>query len=93
MRARKCILEKDCRCVYRLKELELLPLCLYIEMHDLLLFLPIIKDKFIAKTECLSELCNNITRQPTRGEFKIEKKNRLRTSDDNSFIIPNYFIL
>ena len=77
MRARKCILEKDCRCVYRLKELELLPLCLYIEMHDLLLFLPIIKDKFIAKTECLSELCNNITRQRTRGEFKIEKKKQV----------------
>ena len=43
-------------------------------MHDLLLFLPIIRGKFIAKTECLSELCNNVTRQRTRGDFKIEKK-------------------
>ena len=61
MRATKWILEKDCH-VDRVKALEL-PLCLYIEMHYLLMFLSKIKGKFTAKTECSSERCDNITRE------------------------------
>ena len=74
MRATKWILEKDCCYFFRLKELELLPLCLYIKMLDLLMFISKFKGNFTAKTECLSELCDNTTRQQTRGDFEIEKK-------------------
>ena len=67
--------------VGRLKELELLPLCLYIEMHDFLMFLSIIKSNFNAKS--YHELSDNTTREQSRG-FKFTK-NRLRISDNNFF--------
>ena len=79
--ATKWILCSNERYKERLTNLKLLPLCLYIELHDLLYMLaimittpPLISKKKPPET----------TRQDTRGEFKIAKS-RLQKTDDNFF--------
>ena len=67
----------------RLTNLKLLPLCLYIELHDLLYLLAIMRGDYDT-TVNLQENPPETTRQDTRGEFKIAKS-RLQKTDDNFF--------
>ena len=67
----------------RLISLKLLPLCHYVELHDLLLFLAITRNEFDIPTN-FKTLKDEWTRQHCRGELKIEN-NRLVKSDENFF--------
>ena len=67
----------------RLTNLKLLPLCLYIELHDLLYLLAIMRGDYDTTID-LQEKPPETTRQDTRGEFKIAKS-RLQKTDDNFF--------
>ena len=60
--------------------LKLLPLSLYVEMHDLLLLLSLLDNKFYIKVN-LEYQDFEKTRQSSRGESKIAK-NRLRKTDE-----------
>ena len=63
--------------------LKLLPLCHYLELHNLLLFLAITCNEFDIPTN-FKTLKDKRTRQHCRGELKIEYK-RLVKSDENYF--------
>ena len=67
----------------RLISLKLLPLCLYVELHDLFLFLAITRNEFDIPKD-FKTLEDERTRQNCRGELKIES-NRLVKSDENFF--------
>ena len=67
----------------RLISLKLLPLCHYVELHDLLLFLAITQNEH-AIPKIFKTLEDERTRQHCRGELKIEI-NRLVKSDENFF--------
>ena len=63
----------------RLIRLKLLPLCHYVDLHNLLLFLPIRRNEFDIPTN-VETLEDERTRQHCRSELKIEN-NRLVKSD------------
>ena len=67
----------------RLISLKFLPLCHYVELHDLLLFLAITHNEFDIPTTFKTHE-DERTRQHCRGELKIEN-NRLVKSDENLF--------
>ena len=70
----------------RFISLKLLPLCHYVDLHDLLLFLAITRKKFdILKFFKILE--DERTRQHCRGELKIENY-RIVKSDENFFHRP-----
>ena len=70
-------------CIYKEKliALKLLPLSLYVEMHDLLLLLSLLDNKFDIKVTFEYHDFEK-TRQSARGELKIAK-NPLRKTDEN----------
>ena len=69
----------------RLTKLKLLPICMYIELHDLLYFLALQKEDYDVEISLESGNSNaEQTRQVLRGEFKTDK-NRLTKADDNFF--------
>ena len=66
-----------------LENLQLLPISLYIELHDILLFVTILKDKYDVNWEKLigNQLCDGYKRPAARGDFKISK-HRLQKCDE-----------
>ena len=78
----------------RLCILRLLPLCHYIDMHDLLMLIDIIENKFYYELERKNEHART-TRQALRVEFSV-KRNRLTKSDEKFFqrtmILYNYVL-
>ena len=68
----------------RLKDLNLLPLNLCMEMHDILILIALLENRYEVEIERKpSELCK-IIRQSSRGEFQI-LESRLQRTDDNFF--------
>ena len=67
-----------------MKELKLLPLSLYMEMHDMLLLLAVLNDKYdVVLNETLPHACDS-TRKFQRGELPIAQT-RLQKTVDNFF--------
>ena len=81
--ARKWILNCNFDYKGRLVKLKLLPLCLYVEMHDLLIYFSLVNSKYniLVAVESSEE---EKTRQHSRGEHAVNK-NRLNKSDENFF--------
>ena len=75
--------EKQC-CKQRFVTLNLLPLSLYIEMHDLLYLIALKQGKYDFELSNLDSIQESSTRQYSRGELQINK-NRLVRSDENFF--------
>ena len=67
----------------RLVKLKLLPLCLYVEMHGLLMYLSLVKSQYDISIAVESSK-EAKTRQHSRGEHAVNK-NRLNISDENFF--------
>ena len=72
---------RNCTYKEKLIALKLLPLSLYVEMHDLLLLLSLLDNKFDIKVNFEYQDFEK-TRQSARGELKIAK-HRLRKTDEN----------
>ena len=73
-RAFKWILGESSDCYStRCKKLKILPLSLYIEMHDLLFFLCVTKGKYDIDNDKYIQISSASleTRQPSRGDFKL----------------------
>ena len=73
-RAFKWILGESSDCYStRCKKLKILPLSLYIEMHDLLFFLCVTKGKYDIDNDKYIQISNASieTRQASRGDFKL----------------------
>ena len=69
----------------RLTKLKLLPLCMYIELHDLLYLLALQKGDYDVDISLESDNSNaEQTRQVLRGELKTDK-HRLTKTEDNFF--------
>ena len=82
--ATKWILETSKTYTERLKDLNLLPLNLYMELHDILILIALLENCYDVEIERKpSESCE-ITRQSSRGESQIPKI-RLQRTDDNFF--------
>ena len=82
--ATKWILRTSKTYTERLKDLNLLPLNLYMEMHDILILIALLENRYDVEIERKpSESCE-ITRQSSRGEFQIPKS-RLQRTDDTFF--------
>ena len=73
---------RNCTYKEKLIALKLLPLILYVELHDLLLLLSLLDNKFDIKVSFEYQDFEK-TRQSARGELKKAKKNRLRKTDEN----------
>ena len=67
----------------RIVKIKLLPLCLYVEMHDLLMYLSLVNSKYDISIAVESSK-EEKTRQHSRGEYAVNK-NRLNKSDENFF--------
>ena len=67
----------------KLVKLKLLPLCLYVEMHNLLMYLSLVNSKYDISIAVESSK-EEKTRQHSRGEHAVNK-NRLNKSDENFF--------
>ena len=68
----------------RFAALNLSPLSLYIEMHDLLYLIALKQGKNDVELSNLDSIQESTTRQHSRGELQINK-NRLVTGDENFF--------
>ena len=68
----------------RLAKLKLLPLSLYIEMHDILMLLALIENKYDVNLNKATYGTCETTRQSNRGEFQLTKT-RLQKTDENFF--------
>ena len=68
----------------RIATLNLLPLSLYTEMHDLLYLIALKQGKYGVELSNLDSIQESTTRQHRRGELQINK-NRLVRSDENLF--------
>ena len=68
----------------RLAKLKLLPLSLYIEMHDILMLLALIENKYDVNLKKATYGTCETTRQSNRGEFNLTKT-RLQKTDENFF--------
>ena len=79
----------------RLLGLNLLPLCLHIEMHDILFLLALIRNEYDVKIQPDFDESAETTRPAQRGEFKVPKS-RLRKTIDYFFrrtkILFNYVL-
>ena len=82
--ATKWILATNAAYKDRLIELNLFPLCLYIEMHDFLFLLSLLKNQYDVRIQPESDESADTTRQAQKEEFKVPKS-RLRKTDDNVF--------
>ena len=82
--ATKWILSKKQSYKQRLVTLNMLPLSLYIEMHDLLYLIALKQGKNDVELSNLDSIQESSSRQHSRGELQI-KKNRLVRSDENFF--------
>ena len=81
--ATQWILNKTFPYKERLKELNLLPLSMYFELHSLLMFCAITDHKYDIKTsDYISRNTNERTRQGSNSSFNIPKT-RLKRTDDN----------
>ena len=93
-KATKWILSSNIEYKERLCTLRLLPLSHYMEMHDLLMLIDIIENKFDYELERENEHAQT-TRQAVRVEFSV-KRNRLTKSNDEFFqrtmILYNYVL-
>ena len=93
-KATKWILSSNIEYKERLCTLRLLPLSHYMEMHDLLMLIDIIENKFDYELERENEHART-TRQAVRVEFSV-KRNRLTKSNDEFFqrtmILYNYVL-
>ena len=74
---------RNCNYKEKLTVLKLLALSLYVEMHDLLVLLSLLDNKFDIKVNFEYQNFGMI-RQNAIGELKIAK-NRLRRNDENFF--------
>ena len=93
--ATKWIIGSDLSYRNRLIKLHILPLSLYVEMHDLLMLLSIKTGEFDVESSIENEtICDN-TRQSNRGEFKLSKP-RLNKTNENFFrrtkLLYNYVL-
>ena len=77
--ATKWILATNAAYIDRLLKPNLLHLCLYIEMHDLLFLLALLRNQYDVRIKSESA---ETTRQAQRGEFKV-LKSRLRKTNNN----------
>ena len=68
----------------RLRELKLLPLCLCVEMHNVLMLLPLIDKKYNININHSTPATRHITRQSNIEEFRLTTS-RLQNTDDNFF--------
>ena len=82
--ATKWIIGSDLSNRNRIINLHILPLSLYVEMHDLLMLLSIKTGEFDVESSIENEtICDN-TRQSNRDEFKLSKP-RLNKTNENFF--------
>ena len=93
--ATKWIIGSDLSYQNRLIKLHILPLSLYVEIHDLLMLLSIKTGEFDGESSLENEtICDN-TRQSNRGEFKLSKP-RLNKTNENFFrrtkLLYNYVL-
>ena len=70
--ATKWILIRNLDYKGRLVKLKLLPLCLFVEMHDLLMFLSLVNSKYDISIAVESSP-EEKTRQHSRGEHAVKK--------------------
>ena len=81
--ATKWIIGSDLSYRNRLIKLHILPLSLYVELHDLLMLLSIKTGEFDVESSIeIETICDN-TRQSNRGEFKLSKP--LNKTNENFF--------
>ena len=94
--ATKRILSEKQSYKQRLVTLNLLPLRLYIEMHNLLYLIALKQGKYDVELSNLDSIQESTTRQHSRGELQINK-NRLVRSYENFFhrrkILYNFLAL
>ena len=82
--ATKWIIGSDLSYRNRLIKLHILPLSLYVEMHDLLMLSSINTGEFDVESSIENETICDTTRQSNRGEFNLSKP-RLKKTNENFF--------
>ena len=93
--ATKLIIGSDLSYRNRLIKLHILPLSLYVEMHDFLILLSIKTGEIEVESSIEKETICDKTRQSNRGEFKLSKS-RLNKTNENFFrrtkLLYNYIL-
>ena len=75
----------------RLQKLKMLPLSLYTEMHDLLLFISIVRNNYEIDINQYAESTKSSTRQKERNEYQIPKTRLKKTNSDFFIRCPALF--